>query len=429
MKNILSLAKRIYNKIVYSIAFYPVLISAAFFLLAWISLFIEDFEIVNTFKKNVPHLIIQDRETARVILATLVGSILSLTVFSFTMVMVVLNQASANFSPRLLPGLISSKGHQIILGIYIGTLTYCMIILISLGAYGVDSTSFGLSTMLAALFGVICVGLFVSFINSISKAIQIHNIIDRVTRYSADNLSQQLEQKAYKEPYGENDHRHIGQVLKMKSTGYYRGFDLSLISDKLLQKAILLEILPFEDEHLWEGAPLLAIVGNLEEEDEKAIRLGFQISANREEGNSSMGGMIQLMEVAVKAMSPGINDPGTAINVINRLGVLMSTALQVPDKIYITNDDHPLKIIGNTISCETLMASIVQPIRHYSKKDSSVVTELAKALKFMKSNANITEHKRRIVSLELAALQRDVELYMDNERDRDKVVARIQDER
>ncbi len=425
MKKILSFAKRIYHKIIYSIAFYPVLISAAFFLLAWISLYIEDFEMVNTFKKNVPHLIIQDRETARVILATLVGSILSLTVFSFTMVMVVLNQASANFSPRLLPGLISSKGHQIILGIYIGTLTYCMIILISLGAYGIDSTSFGLSTMLAALFGVICVGLFVSFINSISKAIQIHNIIDRVTKYSAEHLSLQLQQSAYNVPIEENNHGQTSQVLTMNTTGYYRGFDLSLISERLMQKAMLIEILPYEDEHLWEGAPLLDIMGNFEEEDKKAIRLGLQISTNRDEGNSSMGGMIQLMEVAVKAMSPGINDPGTAINVINRLGVLMDTALQVADKVYITDADHKLKIISNTITCEALMATIVQPIRHYSKKDSSVVTELAKALKYMKSNTNLSEQKKRIISLELEALQRDVEIYMDNEMDKQRVVAFI----
>ena len=428
MNNLLSLAKNIYRKIVYSIAFYPVLISVAFFFLAWLSLTIEDFKWINSFKENVPHLIIQDRETARVILSTLVASILSLTVFSFTMVMVVLNQASSNFSPRLLPGLISNKGHQIILGVYIGTLTFCMIILISLGAYGVDSTSFGLSTMIAALSGVICVGLFVSFINSISKAIQIHNIIDRVSEYSVKMLNKTLKLKSHESADKIISEATFEKQFLIDSTGYYRGFDTTLLSESLKERDVVIEILDYEDEHLWKGAPMARISGMLDKNDLAELRSRFQISTNRDEGNSSIGGMIQLMEVAVKAMSPGINDPGTAINVIKRLGMLMEKALQIPDRVLLNGEEDNLKVVGRTVSCEILMQSIVQPIRFYSKKDYSVITELTKALKYLENNTTISKDKRTRITVEIQSLYDDVKRNMENENDKKRIINLINPE-
>ncbi len=416
MEKIFSYLKKIYRQVVYSIGFYPFLISAAFFFLAWLSLYAEDFEIVSDFKEKVPHLIIQDRETARVILATLVGSILSLTVFSFTMVMVVLNQASSNFSPRLLPGLISDKGHQMILGVYIGTLTFCMIILISLGAYGVDSTSFGLSTMIAASLGVLCVGLFVSFINSISKAIQIHNIIGRITDFSLKKLEHQSKLKSY----DDNDESKLPNTKELNTdrTGYFRGFDVALIEETLKDKDILVEILAYKDQHVWKDDAILKYTGSLSDEELNALQARIDISSNHHESNSSTGGMVQLMEVAVKAMSPGINDPGTAKIVISKLGILMNKALEIPGKVLLTDKDCSVRVVGRNISGETLMRMVIQPIRLYSKKDVSVLGELIQALKFLERNQKILPEIRKAVTDELKALQHDLEINIDNEMDK-----------
>ena len=131
-KSVLKLVKVLYSRVLLSIAFYPVLISFGFCLLAFVILELESLALAKKLKENIPYLFIEDYETARAILTTLIGGILSLTVFSFTMVMVVLSQASSNFSPRLLPSLVSNKRHQLILGVYIGTLLYCIIILIVL---------------------------------------------------------------------------------------------------------------------------------------------------------------------------------------------------------------------------------------------------------------------------------------------------------
>ena len=95
----------LYLDIISSIAFYPTLITFSMFMLALALLSWEDNDATKWLIERHPYFVITNADTARTILGALIGGIISLTVFSFSMVMVLLNQASSNFSHRLLPGL------------------------------------------------------------------------------------------------------------------------------------------------------------------------------------------------------------------------------------------------------------------------------------------------------------------------------------
>lgn len=422
MKSILKFIKNTYKDVLQSIAFYPVLISICFLALAIVGLNIENLEIVKSIKENVPSLFIQDYETARSILSTLIGGILSLTVFSFTMVMVVLNQASSDFSPRLLPGLISNKQHQIILGIYIGTLLYCIIILISLGAYGVDSNSLGLSTMFGALLGVLCVGLFVYFIHSISKAIQIHNIIDRIFSRCSEFMDKELERQREETTALKKINSEGWTVIASEKTGYFRGFDTSLMNNYLKSSSNQIEVLPYLNQHVWKGSPVLKLKDPISKEELPSLMFCLGISADRHEDDGGIGGMIKLMEIAVKAMSPGINDPGTAVDVVINLGQLLNKMLQFPSLTSNKLPDGDIVVITNNISAKDLMISIVQPIRLYSKNDVVILSILIKALTFAISGPHISEENKEVVHEELDALKFDLKKNVDNPIDKERVL-------
>ncbi len=422
MKSILKFIKNTYKDVLHSIAFYPVLISMCFFALALIGLNIENLEIVKNIKENIPSLFIQDYETARSILSTLIGGILSLTVFSFTMVMVVLNQASSDFSPRLLPGLISDKRHQIILGIYIGTLLYCIIILISLGAYGVDSNSLGLSTMFGALLGVLCVGLFVYFINSISKAIQIHNIIDRIFKKSSEFLDRELERQMEETTALNKIDSEGWTVIYSEKTGYFRGFDISLMNNYLRSTSNQIEVLPYLNQHIWKGNPVLKSKDPILKEELPSLIFCLDILSDRHEDDGGIAGMVKLMEIAVKAMSPGINDPGTAVDVVINLGQLLSKILQFPPLTSNNLEDGEVIVIKTNISAQVLMATIVQPIRLYSKNDTLVLSILIEALTFAINEPHVSEENKQVVREELVALKYDLEKNVDNPVDKARVL-------
>lgn len=422
MKKVIKFLKKVYFDVLQSIAFYPVLISLGFFMFSMIVLELENTKTVMALKKNLSYLFIQDFETARSILSTFIGGILSLTVFSFTMVMVVLNQASSNFSPSLLPNLISNKKHQVILGIYIGTLLYCTIVLIYLGAYGIDSNSMGLSTMLAAIFAIVCIGFFVYFIHSISTAIQINNITNRIFQSSLDHLNSAMEGESKSIVHLKYLETDSWYTIAIAENGYFRGFDASLMENSLLEKGNQIEVIPYIGQHLWEGAPVLRTKAEVTNEEQENLVFCLNISSKRNEGNKDISGMVRLMEIAVKALSPGINDPGTAIGVISHLAKLIHGALQFPKitSTYVRNSETLL--IRNYILAEEIIRIVVQPIRQYAKNDVSVLYELIGAMHYIETAPNLTKEDHKAIAKEKEALLFDIENNIENPVDRSRIL-------
>jgi len=427
MKKILKYLKGTYRRVIRSIAFHPVLISLLCVILAMVALSLENWEIVRSIKKNIPYFFIQDYETARSILSVLIGGIISLTVFSFSMVMVVLGQASSNFSPRLLPGLISSNKHQIILGIYVGTLLYCIIILTSLGALGVDADTIGLSTMLAAVLSMVCIGLFVYFIHNISGAIQIHNIIDRIYRKCDDYAEKELKRSGGSKVALKAIDSSDWNVMRSDRSGYFRGFDSRLLKDSLEEQENQMEIIPYINQHVWQGMPLLRIKEVVNEDELENLNFCIDMSSDRHESDRGIGGMIKLMEIAVKAMSPGINDPGTAIDAIAKLGALLRKFLQFPSVTSEPIDGGKFILLKNNIPASELMRIIVQPIRHYAKQDSAVLFDMIGALQFIARGPNISNENKAVVAAELAALKANILEEIVNEADRMQLLKALDD--
>ncbi len=162
---------RLYHRVIGSIAFYPTLIALGLACLCLITIVLE-LTWLQPYKEQLELGVVKNAENARLILGTLVGGIISLMVFSFSMVMVVLNSAASSLSPRVIPGLISSRSHQLVLGVYLGTIIGSLM-LISTIQEGDDINVPSLGVFLALFLGVICLCLFIYFIRSISLSIQV----------------------------------------------------------------------------------------------------------------------------------------------------------------------------------------------------------------------------------------------------------------
>ncbi|NJW54951.1 DUF2254 family protein, partial [Salinimicrobium oceani] len=133
------------------IAFYPSLFALSGLLFAFIMMYLEERGISGYLVENIPLLVVNNGDTALTILSACITGLISMMVFSFSMVMVLLNQASTNYSPRLLPGLISDHKHQIILGIYLSSILYCIFILFSIQPTGDQYQVPGFSVLVGIL--------------------------------------------------------------------------------------------------------------------------------------------------------------------------------------------------------------------------------------------------------------------------------------
>lgn len=416
------IAKKTYRLALRSIAFYPIFISLTLFFLAIATISLENLDFITDSKKNNPYLFIEDTDTARTILSTLIAGILSLTVFSFTMVMVVLNQASSNFSPRLLPGLVSNKRHQLILGFYIGTLLYCTIVLISLGAYEIENKTVGMSTTIAAILGVSCVGLFVSFIHNISSAVQIQNIVGLIYKRTDKRLDEHLEQELKEKIPLQSLSDENFRVLVSKKGGYFQGFDIDLVASELFKIDLQLITIPYIGQHIWEGSPLLKTNRKLTKEEEEALYFACTISKDLHDGDHPLLGLIKLMEVAVRAMSPGVNDPGTALDVVHKLGPLLGKMIRLPTYTSTNQVKKGIVVMKTNISTTELLHTIVQPIRLYAKNDSTLMAGLLSALKYLRTVSGISAQDIDALTLENDAMKDDIKVNIGNKKDQEQIL-------
>lgn len=378
MKKLNDFIYRSYRLVTGSIAFYPTLITLGFFVFSVIINLIEYESFMMELKDNLSFILVKSKEDARLVLGTLVGSIISLMVFSFSMVMVVLNRASATLSPRVIPGLITHKSNQIVLGFYLGSIIYCLILIVNIQSKETSQApDFGI--FMAMVFGITCLAFFMYFIHSISQSIQVDNILKRIQ----GKTERRMESLAISETDELIDMPETSNWASLSSpdAGYIKEIkvrELTKIGSKYDLK-IKLEV-PI-GYFLVKGYPYLKINKEPEEEVIEEIHNCFISYPQEWLDDHYLFGFKQISEIAVKALSPGINDPGTAVKAINLLSVLFIQKMQMKDKYFINDDEGNARLFFEPFGLEDLLYQNLTSIREYGKTDAIVMITLLECLK------------------------------------------------
>lgn len=414
----------IYREIINSIGFYPSLLSVAFLFFAVLTMSVEYLAPIEQFKTLISFILVDSAENARTILSTLAGSIISLTVFSFSMVMVVLNAASASLSPRVVPGLITRKSHQMVLGFYLGSIIYSIIMLININKLDNGNTAIpSLGVLFALVFGLISLGLFVFFIHSISKAIQVDNVLNGLFRQTKkeiqDIINMQDENPVDNFPEFSNWHS-----INSTTEGYYKGVHTNKLCALLADENIELFITVKQGYFTVKGYPFLKCNKDISENEaliEKILDC-FIFYIEEYISDHYRYGLTQISEIAVKAMSPGINDPGTAVKSIDMLSILLIDRLKINAINYACNQSEasPLLYFHET-SFDELLHDNFTPLRNYAKADAYVMTNVIEAFKNILFIANENVDARNSVFNYLNAIVDDINQHIVNEYDRQEI--------
>lgn len=405
-----------YRAILSSIAFYPTVITIGFFLLAIIALTLENKGLTSYLLDNIPFLVINNADTARTILSTFIGGLLSLMVFSFSMVMVILNQASSNYSPRLLPELISNKRHQIVLGFYLGTIVYCILILISILPDGDAYTLPGAAVLLGIILGITCLGMFVYFIHSISQEIQINFILKRIFTRTKKRLEELDEGEKANKDLTLPDTNNWQEIFGTQN-GYFQGVAKTTIIELAKELDTIFEILPIKGLFILKSAPIIKSKKDLNKEDCKKLISCLQYSGNPIGNENYVFGIKQITEIAVKAMSPGINDPGTAINAIDYLTELLAIRMRFDDRELYKGDSDELRLVQTTVDFDELLYNILASLRQYCKHDVIIIQKILLMLKYLTREKSARKVYKEVIKKEIEILIIDAKLFIKNEAD------------
>ncbi len=366
-----------YRRVVNSIAFYPAGIGLSFLLLSFLSIQFDFSDAGKNFKSGLHWLSLRDATTARSIISSIVSGIISLTVFSFSMVMIVLNQAAANMSNRVLDKLIGNRFQQVILGIYIGTIVYALFLLSTIR--DIDSGIYipSLSTYLLILLTVLDIFLFIYFLHYITQSVKYDVIIQRL--YNATKSSLLNACCLREEPATSTSIQHADSIAAPVS-GIYEGFDTPTLLAVCQEYNCSCEILPLPGSFLLSGRAVAAFSKTLPEEAHEQLAATFSIHNSESIAGNFFYGFKQLMEIAIKALSPGINDPNTAVISLRALFRLYAYRAKLFPAQTICDKNGMPRITVAPLRFEKIFEDTLLPVWDYGKEDRIVRQELRQLL-------------------------------------------------
>jgi len=389
----------------------PLLISIALGILgATLSSLEETIPLLSAWVPSVLFPSRADPQVAQIVLATIAASIMTVVSIVFAILLMTLTLASMQFSPRILLSFVGDRVTQWTLGIFLGTFAYCMAALPA--ARSVPHPFAPVATVTCAmLLAVTCVAWLIFFINHISQSISVNHIVDRIARETEDVIDGTMpdpHRYAYDQegvPY--NDKKSERLVFSAVS-GYIRFVDtgrlLSLAKTFKLRVRILRRVGHFVPA----GVALFGCSPDdrLDSERERVLRAAFDIGPSRTLQQDVEFGVIQIVDIALKAISTAVNDPSTAITCVDQLGrILIRFVGRHPPHTLLCDPPHVVRVIVPWIETESLLDTAFEQIRHYSDSDVAVSLRLLRALDDIAStcvDARIVEslvvRGRRIVS-------------------------------
>jgi uncharacterized membrane protein len=311
------------------------------------------------------------------------------TVFSITLVALTL--ASSQFGARLLRNFMYDRLNQVVLGVYVATFLYCLLVLRTVKSPGEGEFVPNLSVLFALLLAVGSIFLLIVFIHHISVSIQADRVIADVDEKLGKNL-----EKLYpiglgeEEPVAEHETQWselrekypVKTAVSLDYNGYLQAVDNEGLMELAKKLDFLLKIRFRPGEFLVKDMEIAAVYSKTACEEPVLKKIGgaFILGKVRTPTQDAEFAIDQLVEIAARALSPGINDPYTTITCIDRLCASMCYLTKARFPSAYRYDDDQLRIVAKPVDFAGMMDAAFNQIRQFGKDSPSVLIRLMEVL-------------------------------------------------
>ncbi len=351
-----------------------------------------------------------DPSAARDIISITAGAVASIVTLTLTLTVVALQLVSSQFSPRILREYLSDRTSKAVVSLLLGTFSFALVTLLFITEPGestpgeVPELSMTVLVMLAILS---LIGL-VLFIHNLTQSLRIENIIDGITTGALKTIDDRAERSADGHAEGVSVPADA-HAIQSKRDGYIVDYDIDRLVRRLSGLGVNLATVPAIGEHIAAGA-IAAWVWGVEGDLERdlladirdALNSSSTIGPNRSVTTDAAFGVRQLADIAVRALSPGINDPTTATAALDRIATLLHRMLDVgyaEGRVY--RGEGCVVQVARIDFEDVLEVGFRQPII-YGASDPMVVREVLKILGDLGFAANGPSRKdavRRLIGL------------------------------
>lgn len=381
--------------------FVPSLINAACIALA-LALIEADTNVNQQWMADWPRLFGANTAGARTMLSTIAGSMMTVVGVTFSMTLVTLSLASSQYSSRIIRTFMRDRVTQVVLGIFTGNFIYCLVVLRSI--HGGDEGEFIPS--LSVLFGIVLaiggVGVLIFFIHHIASSIQASNILALVADETLEAIDRLFPTTLGHHPPDNEENQLVlplpertWQAIPAGKNGYIQGID----GEELLrwaqeQKTIVRMERGIGEFVIADGSLASVARENPPEEDMiTALQATFTINRHRTLQQDAAFGIRQIVDMALRAFSPGINDISTGVMCVDYLTAILArlASRNIPSSLRSEEGELRVLTIGPTFS--TLVAESFDQIRGSAAGNVTVLVRLLDALHTLGS-LTVDPHRR-----------------------------------
>ena len=282
----------------------------------------------------VPSLLRFTVDSARELLTTMAGAIITVAAIVFALTGLSVQLASSQFSPRVVRGFLRDRSEQVSIGFMVGAFTYTLVVLRAVRSVeGGPDVVPALSTALALGLTVVAVVVIVSFVSRTAHRLQSSELIRGVYEETLSAVARQLPVRDRGESRSEGprvDRRsEPGWKVRARSTGWIGQVSTEELLD-LLPPGGAARVDVGVGQFVHPGRRLCTIWGapDHEDKDERHVNRAFAVGASRTMQQDFGVGIRQLVDIALRGLSPGVNDPKTAHECVVHLGAIIYEILR-----------------------------------------------------------------------------------------------------
>ena len=326
----------------------------------------------------------QDPQVAQVILSAIATSIMTVVSIVFAILLMTLTLASTQFSPRILISFVRDRGTQWTLGVFLGTFSYCMAALPAARSLPVAFVPV-LTVTGAMALALVSVGWLIFFIHHISQAISVNHIVDRIAREVELVIDELMPRpRGRVEPMSRPSPIEADETpILNQQSGYVRFVDIDQLLFLAKSWRIRIKVERGVGQFVPAGVQLLSVSHEDRIDAMRATELlgAFDIGPTRTLQQDVEFGVIQIVDIALRAISPAINDPSTAISCIDQLSrILIRWLGRAPPASVLFDPPHVPRVVVPWISVDGMLDTAFEQIRHYAATDVAVSLRLLRAI-------------------------------------------------
>lgn len=379
---------------------------------------------------------------ARSMLAAIAGSMITVAGVTFSITMVAVTQSSSQYTPRILRNFTDDRANQVVLGVFVGVFAYCLVVLRTIRGEDdltADGVTFvpSLAVLLGVLLAIVGIAVLIFFVHHIATTLQASEIVARITRETVEAVDRLFPDEMHGSEGSPQTATAAFEADEWRpvaapATGYIQRVDEDGLVRVTRDCGLVVRLEHQPGDFVIAGLPVASWAetpvrgdGQPIERDgdkpvEELIAGRITIGNFRTIDQDARFGLRQLVDIALKALSPGINDTTTAVTCVDHLGaVLARTTTRLIEAPYPWDDGMP-RVIGPGPTFQNLVQLAFDEVRQNVGENVSV---LARQLSTLEMLAGCTPSpERRAVLLEqIGLIEQSTDRNVPSPHDRERL--------